>query len=171
MSEPYIKRVRVQDFGCVKDATLEFTRLHALIGPNDSGKTTLLRAVRTALQFASGTFYGNHAPSKLEPFDPGVREGEAFKIDLTAAGVEPAWDSDYSVGSLVPGSSIEEALARGEQMLAKAARRSWNTPGALHGLSVGKAGSEAFQVFLRPSQWLHLDADAMRQETQALQGG
>ena len=61
MSGAYIKEVRVQGFGCVEDATLKLTRLHALIGPNDSGKTTLMRAVRTALQFAGGSFFGGSA--------------------------------------------------------------------------------------------------------------
>jgi predicted ATPase len=45
---PFVEKVRIQNFGCVRDVTLELTRLHALIGPNDSGKSTVLRAVHSA---------------------------------------------------------------------------------------------------------------------------
>lgn len=39
-----IERLAVRNFYCVKDATLTLSPLHALIGPNDTGKTTLLKA-------------------------------------------------------------------------------------------------------------------------------
>jgi predicted ATPase len=46
--KPFVETVRIQNFGCARDVTLELTRLHALIGPNDSGKSTVLAAIRTA---------------------------------------------------------------------------------------------------------------------------
>jgi predicted ATPase len=46
--EAFVETVRIENFGCVRDAQLELTRLHALIGPNDSGKSTVLNALRTA---------------------------------------------------------------------------------------------------------------------------
>ena len=47
---PFVETVRIQNFGCARDVTLELTRLHALIGPNDSGKSTVLAAIRTACE-------------------------------------------------------------------------------------------------------------------------
>jgi predicted ATPase len=47
VSEAFVETVRIENFGCVRDARLELTRLHALIGPNDSGKSTVLSALRT----------------------------------------------------------------------------------------------------------------------------
>jgi len=47
-SKPFVETVRIQHFGCARDVTIELTRLHALIGPNDSGKSTVLHAIRTA---------------------------------------------------------------------------------------------------------------------------
>jgi hypothetical protein len=41
MNRPHIERLRVQSYGCVNDATLELTPLHALIGPNDSDRSAL----------------------------------------------------------------------------------------------------------------------------------
>jgi energy-coupling factor transporter ATP-binding protein EcfA2 len=39
--------LEIEGYGCVQDATLHLSPIHALIGPNDSGKSTLLRALRT----------------------------------------------------------------------------------------------------------------------------
>lgn len=47
MERPYVEQLRIQGYGCVQDATLQLTPLHAIIGPNDSGKSTVLRALRT----------------------------------------------------------------------------------------------------------------------------
>lgn len=47
MDRPYVEELRIQNYGCIQDATFRFTPLHALIGPNDSGKSTVLRALRT----------------------------------------------------------------------------------------------------------------------------
>jgi AAA15 family ATPase/GTPase len=48
---PYITRFRVENFGCIQDCELKLTRLHALVGPNDSGKSTLLRALMLGQEF------------------------------------------------------------------------------------------------------------------------
>lgn len=40
--------LKVQGWRCLKDVTLALTPLHALIGPNDSGKSTLLEALALA---------------------------------------------------------------------------------------------------------------------------
>jgi predicted ATPase len=50
VSQDFVETVRIENFGCVRDAQLELTRLHALIGPNDSGKSTVLAAIRTAAE-------------------------------------------------------------------------------------------------------------------------
>ena len=42
---PYVDRLEVQDFFCIKHVDVKLTPLHAFIGPNDSGKSTLLRAI------------------------------------------------------------------------------------------------------------------------------
>lgn len=47
VSRPYIERLRVRDFRCIKEVDFPLTPLHALIGPNDSGKSTLLEALRS----------------------------------------------------------------------------------------------------------------------------
>jgi ABC-type uncharacterized transport system ATPase subunit len=46
MDRPYVEWVRVESYRCVRSVDLHLTPLHALIGPNDSGKSSLLRAIR-----------------------------------------------------------------------------------------------------------------------------
>lgn len=46
-SRPYIERLRVRGFRCIQEVDFALTPLHALIGPNDSGKSTLLEALRS----------------------------------------------------------------------------------------------------------------------------
>ncbi len=47
MKRPYVERLRVQSYGCVQDCEVRLTPIHALVGPNDSGKSTLLAALHT----------------------------------------------------------------------------------------------------------------------------
>lgn len=44
---PYVEKAFIKNFGCVREVELELTRLHALIGTNDSGKSSVLAALRT----------------------------------------------------------------------------------------------------------------------------
>jgi energy-coupling factor transporter ATP-binding protein EcfA2 len=45
MDRPYVEWMRVESFRCIRSVDLHLTPLHALIGPNDSGKSSLLRAI------------------------------------------------------------------------------------------------------------------------------
>lgn len=47
---PGIDRIRIQGFGCIEDVSLELGPLQAFIGPNDSGKSTILRAVQVVVE-------------------------------------------------------------------------------------------------------------------------
>lgn len=40
-----IKKLKIQSYRCVRDVEMTLSPLHALIGPNDSGKSTILKAV------------------------------------------------------------------------------------------------------------------------------
>jgi len=46
----FIESLHVRDFRCCKDVRFELTDLHAFVGPNDSGKSTLLEAIQKASQ-------------------------------------------------------------------------------------------------------------------------
>jgi hypothetical protein len=81
MDRPYIEKLRIQSYGCIKDAELKLTPLHALIGPNDSGKSTVLRALRTVVQLAGDKFaLGEH--NELLPFEPGITRRQLRDLHL-----------------------------------------------------------------------------------------
>jgi energy-coupling factor transporter ATP-binding protein EcfA2 len=70
---PFVSLLTVENYGCVQKLRLPLTRLHALVGPNDSGKSTLLRALRTVAQLAGGKFLSSlltNSGSAWLPFDP-----------------------------------------------------------------------------------------------------
>jgi predicted ATPase len=52
VTRPYVDKLRIQGFGCIADATLSLTPIHAIVGPSDSGKTTALRALRALSKYA-----------------------------------------------------------------------------------------------------------------------
>jgi energy-coupling factor transporter ATP-binding protein EcfA2 len=47
----YLQKIEISNLSCLRDVKLALTPLHALIGPNDSGKSTILRAVRMLTQY------------------------------------------------------------------------------------------------------------------------
>jgi energy-coupling factor transporter ATP-binding protein EcfA2 len=63
-----IHSFRARNYGCLLDVTASLTPLHAFIGPNDSGKSTLLHAMRTIVQLA-GSRFSRAADGSLQPFD------------------------------------------------------------------------------------------------------
>ena len=77
-----ITELRLQNYGCVKELSLQgLGRLHAFIGPNDSGKSTILRALRTACY----AFFHEWETSNT-PFDPQL--AAPFQLHLVANGAE-----------------------------------------------------------------------------------
>jgi hypothetical protein len=71
-----IQRVEIENYGCIRKLDLALSPLHALIGPNDSGKSTILRALRTAVDRAA-----RNAPSDL----PVVLQRSPPPVDPTYA--------------------------------------------------------------------------------------
>ncbi len=64
-----IKRFRVRNYKALRDVTLDLTPIHVLIGPNDSGKTSILEAVealcRSADQELKAAFTGRWEGTQL----------------------------------------------------------------------------------------------------------
>jgi predicted ATPase len=88
--QPFVETVRIENFGCARDVTLELTRLHALIGPNDSGKSTVLEAIRTACELIR---HGQRALSKENRLDPRGVSGTAITLRWAGKEVECSRDN------------------------------------------------------------------------------
>ena len=63
-----ITRFSAKNYGCLKDVTCALTPLHAFIGPNDSGKSTLLRGLLDVAETAAdspsrGGLGGRYSPT------------------------------------------------------------------------------------------------------------
>jgi predicted ATPase len=143
---PMIKNFKVEDFRCLKRVELRPTALHALIGPNDSGKSTILRALGEATGFASRRT-GERPRFKfslqvvgakgtcLAEVDPGV--SSVFKVDdatrtasftlIQTGGVKREGDQgpwvDQVLAQLLPSVLVRfdpDALRRGSSLLPEA---------------------------------------------------
>lgn len=65
-----IPRFRARRYGCLQNVDIALTPIHALIGPNDSGKSTVLRAVRTVCHLMYDKFRQSNTFGKWSPFTP-----------------------------------------------------------------------------------------------------
>ncbi len=106
----FIERLTVKNYGCVKDASVELTPLHAFIGPNDSGKSTLLRAMRTLVQLAGDRFWRDERDA-VQPFNPG-----ALLHGRSAAELGASWGSiEYHVAMDEETGELRDTITSGDE--------------------------------------------------------
>lgn len=88
-----ITRFRVQNYKALRDVTLDLTPIHLLIGPNDTGKTSILEAIaalcRSVDHSAANTFTGLWEGRSL------AWKSEPIPIGLTAKFVNGSESSEY----------------------------------------------------------------------------
>lgn len=161
MSNLFIQTLQVQSYGCIVDATFKLSPLHALIGPNDSGKSTILRALRTILQFAASSFGGE--PGDMRPFDP--------MIDWRKDEAKPRFSVKFADGLTYtletrPNGVVESLSVSGGTPRESGAPRGYNLPGLLHQLNedsgTGSAAARRLAKHLRVARLLRLDPDSLR---------
>jgi len=156
MGKTVIHRLRVKKYGCLQDVEIPLTALHALIGPNDSGKSTVLRAVRTIIQLSASCFTGDS--NSFRPFDPMVNdEKRDFEIDAVIHPIRPSLE--YRIQR--KGDKLVESLFM-EGSRHKSEERAWTEktripiPAVLPG---------PFQKHVKPldgSRLLRFDPDVLR---------
>lgn len=183
----FIHKLAVKDYGCLCDVSVDLTPLHAFIGPNDSGKSTLLGAMRTAVEFA-GSGFTREEGGEPEPFHPGPVSGiriDAGSARLSSFAIEVAWRKmTYRIGE--PRSVLadagtaddpvdlfdvdEEILVDGQRVLTRRRRvRSRPDASALRqGAPASLDGAARF--FMRRAQLLRLDPDALREPSPLIAG-
>jgi predicted ATPase len=154
-----IKTFRAHNYGCLADVLAPLTPLHAFIGPNDSGKSTLLHGMRTLVQFAGSAF--EHEGNGWAPFDPYLptlgRPGDA----MLACSVEGGW---YSVETGATG--LVETIRKDDQVDASASGlsaqrpRSWQHSSAF--LDSDFVATQPVILQLRRARLVRFDPDALR---------
>lgn len=157
----FIKRLTVKNYGCLQDVNVELTPLHAFVGPNDSGKSTLLRAVRTALQFAGGTFGGYDGP----PFNPGIdlsEEGLLFEVSYRDG---PGYRLSINKGGVV------ETVFNREREIRSENRGSWSDEGLLTAFKNEPLVNIPRKRLAGTARLLRLDPDALREPSGLIREG
>ncbi len=159
-----IKTFRAKNYGCLKDVTIGLTPLHAFVGPNDSGKSTILRGIRTVVQFAASKFTARDSGS-WKPFDPLLGAprrsiAEEQQAPLLVGIVDAGWYGIREVrGSTEElwGDSSEPVGVQSDNK--KHASRSWNNESSI----LDRAGNVSREVRkdLSGARLLRLDPDAM----------
>jgi ABC-type transport system involved in cytochrome c biogenesis ATPase subunit len=108
-----ITELHATGYGCLKDVRVKLGGLHALIGPNDSGKSTILRALRTLGQLASGSF--ERRGTTWAPFDPGLDADEpGSHVTLRAQTPDGSYIFERRVGGGV--SALGKAVTSEERV-------------------------------------------------------
>ncbi|AGP34387.1 hypothetical protein SCE1572_07635 [Sorangium cellulosum So0157-2] len=153
MDRPYVEQLRIQGYGCVQDTTLELTPLHALIGPNDSGKSTVLRALRT-LSSVLERALGAPAPDPLGRGAPASRALGGAVFEVSAA--TTTWRVELDAAGRVRSTSFPRDLT--PPSLLDDADEDDDASG---GPSPERPAPDIVQA-LRGTQMLRFDPDALR---------
>jgi ABC-type uncharacterized transport system ATPase subunit len=193
--DTYIKHLDVLDFGCIKRLSMPLTPLHALIGPNDAGKTTILRALRTVTLGANFPLVGE-ASTGADEIPPMPGEGRPV-IRATYPKYRPyeMWlrsDERSRIGGLVPEGSpvVPQLTPRTERGAARLSYwyvdrsdggphvetqwHAWMHPAPIYSLDhsdiYGDMDFRRLTLGRRP-RLLRLDPDAMRASTSLIPEG
>lgn len=146
-----ICRLSIKNYGCIKDASFDLSQLHAFIGPNDSGKSTILRAVSTLVRLASDRIQNDGemrllVESAKDPdFVISIRynDGQGYEIYATS---HPRWAVD------------ELILPKGKKIGRDPSRR-----GMFYTMNLARSADLAsLRARLKGVRMLRLDPDSLR---------
>ena len=120
----WIEELEIENYGCVRKATFHLSPLHAFIGPNDSGKSTILQAIhKTVLTSATSVRPHRHAFFGDSRFVVGGPTSTRVRLRLHAA------VADYEVvaeqqseqvtirGTTAPGNGAKMPFGNGAVLL------------------------------------------------------
>lgn len=151
----YVRSLTATNFGCLKHVQIDLGRFHAIIGPNDSGKSTILRAIRTGVQLSGGCFTGGLpglAPTAVcRPFDPGTHKEAVVEIGFSDG-------ADFR--AVLREDTVEESVRApgGDEFPSPHARKLWDPPSLIAGLD---GPSQVLRGTAAP-RLMRLDFDALR---------
>jgi predicted ATPase len=150
MSSLYIEELHAEGFGCLKSVDVKLTPLHAFIGPNDSGKSTLLQAVGAAVHFARGTF-NRDENGRRRPFEPRWSDTYSFTLKFNQEDFIYRTEKNYY-------HTLENFSVNNETIFKNRIR---DTP-LFHDPKLESEYPQLINYFDRGARLLHLDPDALR---------
>lgn len=124
----HIESLVVENYGCVKHAEVKLTPLHALIGPNDSGKS-VIRILAMKLQELAGTQWAGTSELWLDRLGNDADRSECT-VDIQTGAVKYTWrregKSHDGVLLVQPdGADFTDSFHSPEAMHCVSARDSW----------------------------------------------
>lgn len=161
MKRPHIETLTVERYGCVQQCTVALTPLHALVGPNDSGKSTLLTALATMGAWATR----QDDPERIAARDALTarfeRGGDGARLAVTTGGVE--WDVRIvgkQATERLPGGGGGSPVGRGTPVASRVV-----------GENVGHGDRDALRAAIQGVTVLRLDPDALRRPSALIPEG
>jgi predicted ATPase len=153
-----IERLLAENFGCLKHVeTPRMGAMHAFIGPNDSGKSTILRAVRAITYCASNALDQSVVEYLFNP--PGVPE-PVLRADSPVGSYEVRWSKGFILDRSADGT--QHTGAPRFPINVGAAQRRWGLPPR-----IGKH----HQAELRAARLFRFDPDALRKRSTLIPDG
>jgi predicted ATPase len=105
-----LERIHVENYKCLRDVTVHLGDFTILIGPNDSGKSSLLEVIQSfgkmVQQGYAGFFGGNHSPPNLVWRKDAGRH-IVWEVEGTAAGHQFIYHLDLPVHHPLPREALE----------------------------------------------------------------
>lgn len=146
-----VEELRIRGYGCIQDATFQLTPLHALIGPNDSGKSTVLRALRTLSFLVSGGLTEEQKGVLLRAIQTSKGEGPELEMSVGTESwaVGPIRNGDLRWG-VFPRDKVPEQGAQWTNLKPFSFANDRLHPGS------------GIACAIRNAQFLRLDPDALR---------
>ena len=169
MTRRHVDWLQIRNYGPIRDLQMTLTPLHALVGPNDSGKSTVLAALRTVtlLAAAQRIDLATEEAARLRALlEARAAHGE---VQLTASSSGEAWRA-----RIVPPRQEQEELFRGPIVEGSAvASRDRGGHGFFpHGsLLMRTPEAKDLATALSGSLLLRLDPDALRRPASLVPDG
>lgn len=167
MIRPYIRTLRIENFGCIQSASLALGPLHALIGPNDTGKSTVLQALaflglmgEANPQVLHDALHdrGTRGPSVVQRVeDEGRVRDVKFEVDLTNG---LTWRVQRNRNGC-----FEKIFPTGNEANVQSTELRLNQGSTLAKLDGGLA------LVVKAPQFLRLDPDALRRPSSLITEG
>jgi ABC-type branched-subunit amino acid transport system ATPase component len=146
-----LESLHIENYGCIRDARIELTPLHAFIGPNDSGKSTILRAAETL-----GQAIGSRSlkPELLDAVRANQSRGETRITGMSATGLAAVNTDQHGNVFVTAGSSTRAPFV--------------DVSGAPQPLGRQFPPNLPYLAGVNGSRMLRLDPDALRQQASLL---